>query len=160
MLISNPLVSTSNSNTNASPNQNGIPQQLDGRQFEINSSPNGIQNSLSDQQQVATSVISSVGQVIEFNVVADRKVLSVPSWPLFLRRICALPQYQLCKFERIDRIYSWTRNGHGIQHQHSTKQFGRGFFETQPLLHSEHLSTTNTESLADRVSDLSTHNSL
>jgi hypothetical protein len=55
MLISNPLVSTSTSNT--SPNG----QQLDGQQFDLNTSPNGIQTSLSEQQ-AAASVISSVGQ--------------------------------------------------------------------------------------------------
>lgn len=51
MLISNPLVSTSTSNT--SPN---------GQPFELGTSPNGTQTSLAEQQQAAASVISSVGQ--------------------------------------------------------------------------------------------------
>jgi hypothetical protein len=58
MLISNPLVSTSASNGSAN-------EQLDGQQFELNTSPNGTtQTSLTDQQQqAAASVISSVGHV-------------------------------------------------------------------------------------------------
>jgi hypothetical protein len=63
MLVSNPLISTSSANT--SPNQ---PQQLDGQQFELNASPNGIQASLADQQ-AAASVISSVGQVRKLSII-------------------------------------------------------------------------------------------